>query len=164
MSKMPRLLLGFLLLLFVGQFVYYYPQLPATMASHFGVHGQPDGWASKSGFTILEAVILLFIIAGFALLPSLLERLPDSLINLPRKDFWLASHRRATTFAMFRTQFEWFSVGLLALFIAINQLVFQANLSQQNLLSNLAWLILGAFLLFTVLWLVNFVRLFRVPN
>jgi uncharacterized membrane protein len=148
---------------FVGQILYYYPNLPDRMASHFNGAGEPDGWTSKQNFLIFEAVILLLIIAEFSLLPLLIEKMPASLINLPNKTHWLSETNRNATFAVIRHYFEWFSVGLLALFIAVNEMVFRANLNKQPL-SNSIWIVLIVFLLLVGIWLVKFILRFRVKK
>jgi uncharacterized membrane protein len=134
------------------------------MASHFNAAGDADGWMSKNSFFIFEGGILLLILAEFTLLPYLIEKMPASLINLPNKDFWLAKERRTETFGAIRSYFEWFSILLLALFIAINQIVFRANLIQENLSPLAMWLILGAFFAFTIFWLVKFFRRFKIKK
>ena len=161
--SLSRSILAFLVISFIGQIIYYYPNLPEQMASHFNAFGEPDSWMSKSNFMIFEGVILFLIIAEFTLLPKLIEKTPTSLINLPNKDYWLADERRAETFSIFQHYFEWFSVGLLGLFIAINELVFRANLAKQNL-SNSDWIVLIAFLLFVAIWLVKFIRQFKISK
>ena len=155
--------LAFLVIGFIGQIIYYYPNLPEKITSHFNGFGEPDGWMSKSSFIIFEGVILFLIIAEFTLLPLLIEKIPDSLINLPNKNYWLANDRRAETFSAIRVYFEWFSVGLLGLFIAVNEMVFRANLNQQSL-SNSIWFGLIAFFLFVGIWLVKFLLRFKLPK
>lgn len=150
--------------IFLAQTVYYYSALPEKMASHFNAAGEADGWMSKNSFFIFEGGILLLILAEFTLIPYLIKILPASLINLPNKDFWLAKERRTETFAAIGEYFEWFSILLLALFIAINQLVFRANLKQENLSATAIWLILGAFFAFTIFWLVKFFRRFKIKT
>lgn len=155
--------MAFLVISFIGQLIYYYPNLPEKIASHFNSFGEPDNWMSKSSFVIVEGIILFLIVAEFTLLPLLIEKMPDSLINLPNKDYWLANERRATTFSFIQTYFEWFSVGLLGIFIAINEFVFRANLSQQNL-SNWTWIVLLTFLFFVGIWTFKLLRQFRIPK
>src|SRR5687768_4726464 len=121
--RTSRIIIYFLIGIFLAQSVYYYSALPEKMASHFNAAGEVDGWMSKSSFFIFEGGILLLILAEFTLIPFLIKILPDSLINLPNKDFWLAKERREETFAAIRDYFEWFSILLLALFIAVNQMV-----------------------------------------
>lgn len=140
-----KAILAFLVISFIGQIVYYYPNLPERMASHFNAFGEPDRWMSKSGFMIFESIILLLVIGEFTLLPSLIKNLPDSLINLPNKDYWLAAERRDKTFSILKRFFEIFSILLLMLFISVNEFVFRANLNRQEL-PNYVWLILLIFL------------------
>jgi uncharacterized membrane protein len=161
--SLSRIILVFLVIGLVGQILYYYPNLPDRMASHFNGAGEPDGWMSKQNFLIFEAVILLFIIAEFSLLPLLIEKMPNSLINLPNKDHWLSEENRTATFAVIRQYFEWCSAMLLALFIAVNEMVFRANLNKQPL-SNSIWMVLIVFLLLVGIWLVKFILRFRVKK
>ncbi len=150
--------------LFLAQSAYYYSALPEKMASHFNAAGEADGWMSKSSFFIFEGGILLLILAEFALIPYLMKILPASLINLPNRDFWLAKERREETFAAIGEYLEWFSILLLALFIAVNQLVFRANIARENLSSTAMLVILGAFFAFTIFWLVKFFRRFKIKK
>jgi uncharacterized membrane protein len=161
--RISRLILAFLIFGFVGQMLYYFPNLPQLMASHFNSLGEPDGWMSKTSFLIFEMVILFIIIGKFTLLPWLIEKIPNNLINLPNKEHWLAPERRAETFNILRVYFEWFSVGLLSLFIVVNEMVFRANLNRENL-SNAVWIVLVAYLLFVVVWVVKFILQFKIKK
>ena len=158
--RLSRMILFFLIGVFVSQCVYYYPNLPEIMASHFDGAGKPNGWMSKQSFFLLEVVILGFIILEFTFLPWIIGKMPNRLINMPNKEFWFAEERRTETINIIQHFFEWFSAGLLALFVSVNQLVFRANLTGENL-SSYSWLILGAFLFFVVIWLIKFLRRFR---
>ncbi len=131
--RLSRIILYFLISFFLAQMVYYYPVLPETMASHFGAFGQPDGWMSKRTFFLLEGLILIVIVLEFTLLPRLIGKMPMSLINMPNKEFWFAEERRSETLSIIKSYFEWFSISLLALFIAVNQMIFRANINRENL-------------------------------
>ncbi len=162
--SLVRTILYLLIGVFLAQIVYYYPNLPETVASHFNGLGEPDGWMSRQNCVIFEGVLLLIIIFEFTLLPLVIEKMPNSLLNLPNKNYWLSAERREATFGTIRNNFEWFSVALLSLFTAVNQLVFRANINRENLLSTEMWLIIGAFLAFTIIWLIKFIRRFRTQN
>lgn len=162
--RIARIIIYFLIGVLLAQCVYYYPSLPEKMASHFDAAGNADGWMSKSSFFIFEAVILLLIMAEFTLVPYIIKMSPRSMINLPNKDFWLAAERREETFAIIKTYFEWFSILLLMLFIAVNQIVFQANIAKQNLSPTAIWLVLGVFFALVIYWLVKFIGRFRMKN
>ena len=161
--RLSRMILFFLLGVFVAQCVYYYPNLPAQMASHFNGAGEPNGWMPKNGYFLFLIGVLLFIFIQLTFLPASIGKLPNSLINLPNKEYWLSEERRSETINVFRHFFEWFNAALIALFIGINQLVIRANLNRE-ILSSQSWLILGAFLIFVVVWLVKFYKRFKVEN
>lgn len=152
------LLIGF----FVAQIGFYYPNLPERMASHFNQAGEANDWTSKNSFVVFEAILLLFILSEFILLPLIIEKSPDSLINLPNKEYWLAAERRAETFRVMKIYFEWLAIGLLGLFISINQMVFKANINQENLSALTMWLIIGAFLVYVFVWMIKFIRQFKI--
>lgn len=160
--RTSRIIICFLVGVFLAHCAFYYSALPEKMASHFNGFGEADAWMLKTNFFIFEGVILFFILAEFTLIPYLIKISPDSLINLPNKKYWLAKERREETFSAIGEYFEWFAILLLCLFIAINQLVFRANLLKENLSPLAMWLILGAFFAFTIFWLVKFLRRFKI--
>jgi len=161
--RLSRMILFFLIAVFVSQCVFYYPNLPPEMASHFGAHGEPNGWMSKEFYFAFMTFVLGLIVLQFAFLPNLIEKMPLSLINMPNREFWFAEERRGETIGTIRNFFEWFSAALLGLFIGINQLAIRANLNGENLSSGI-WLILGAFLIFVAVWLIKFYRRFRIEH
>lgn len=157
------MILFFLIGVFVAQCLYYFPNLPSVMASHFDGTGEPNGWMPKQSYFAFMTVILGLIVLEFTLLPYLIGKMPRRLINMPNKDYWFAEQRRPETVEIIRHYFEWFSAALLALFIGINQLVFLANINRENLSSQI-WLILIAFFVFVIVWLIKFYRRFRIEN
>lgn len=156
------------LLFFIGvlaaQSLYYFPNLPDLMASHFDAFGRPNGWMSKNTYFLFEFVLLVLMIGNFSLLPSIIGLLPDRFINIPNRNYWLAPERRIASFEKLKIHFEWFSVLLLTLFIAVNQIVFKANISKQNLSSEGIWAILLTFIALTVIWSVVLLSRFRLPR
>ncbi|MEZ5344543.1 MAG: DUF1648 domain-containing protein [Pyrinomonadaceae bacterium] len=159
-----RKLLIILVIAFCAHCSYYYPLLPPTLASHFDGHGNPNGWMSKPYFFALEGVLLGIMIAISLLMPKILEKSPNKWINLPNREYWLAEERKPFTIEMIGRYHEWFSAALLVLFIAVNQLVFQANIVKQPLPSGPMWTLLISFFVFVGVWLVMFYRKFRIPE
>jgi uncharacterized membrane protein len=156
-----RVFIFALLLFFLGQTLYYSPQLPERIASHFNFHGEPDAWMSKSGFFTFQFGLLAFVCGLFFCISYFLPKMPRSLINLPNKDYWLAPERRAETFRVLRDKIETFQIPLLILFVILNQLTIRANLTGENL-SSASWLVLGAFLLYTIVWAFGLNKNFKI--
>ena len=94
MKPSLTIILG-LIALALLQAVFYYPQLPDTIATHFAGNGEPNGWSSKSTFFLLMIGIMVFI--GISLGPSVLWLWQPGLVNLPNRDYWLAPERNEQT-------------------------------------------------------------------
>ena len=163
MLKMPRPILLLLIILFIGQLAYFYPQLPEKVASHFNGGGQPDNWSSRNSFVIFTAIFGLFATCFSTLIMLLIENAPVSLLNLPNKEYWLTGERRESSLRLIRQRFEWLSVGMLALINAVIYMTMQANIHKEPLSSNIWFLIIG-FFVFVVVWIISFVMRFRIPN
>lgn len=146
---------------YLGHLVYYYPRLPERIASHFNHLGEPDGWMSKANFMIFEVVLLAFVLGLFRLISFSFEKMPISLINLPNKEYWLAPERRSETFRVLKENLETLQIALLAMLVSINQMAFRANIDRENL-SPASWLVIGAFVIFTIIWTVKLNRKFKI--
>lgn len=158
--SLSKVILILLVAGFIGHIFYYYPNLPEQMATHFNAKGEADSWMSKSGFVLFESALLFLIVAKFTFLPFLMAKLPNSLVNLPNKDYWLSEEKKAETFSIISQYFDWFSIGLLSLFIVINDLVFRANINKQNL-SDFIWIPLVVFLIFVGIWTIRLILRFK---
>src|SRR3954468_21478203 len=104
----PALILGLLYLCFLGYLISSAPQLPDRVATHFGAGGEPDGWMSRSSHLLFMGVFglafPLFVVGLF----FILRFLPDSGLNIPHRDYWLAPERRSETFAYLFRHSLWF--------------------------------------------------------
>ncbi len=158
--RLARFLLVALLLVIALQVAYYAPRLPDTVASHFGAGGQPDGWSSKTELFVVYGVVAVVTVAPFLLLPLLLRRIPDNLINLPRKDYWLAPERREETFRVITVYLLWLGNGTLMFLAHVMGVAMAANLEPEPRLGDTFWWSFGLYMAFVVLWLVAFIRHF----
>ncbi len=144
------------------QLVYYYPQLPTVVASHFNSAGIPNGWQPKGAFFSIYCGVILLMIIIFPGTAFFLDRIPDSLINLPRKEYWLAPERREETFSFINRQMLTYGNATLIFLVAVFHLAIKANLTTQKQLPSTSMLLmLGAYLLFSLLWTVRFILKFK---
>jgi len=158
--KLRHTIMVFLVAGLVLHTVYYYPLLPTTLASHFNRAGEPDAWMGKSAFLVFEGILICVLLLEFLALPWLVERMPDRLINLPNKAYWLAPEHRSRAFAIFRKYFQWFGIALLTLLFCVSHLVFRANITRTELDKSI-WLFLAVYFVFVVIWLVKFILVFK---
>ncbi|MEI8210929.1 MAG: DUF1648 domain-containing protein [Planctomycetota bacterium] len=130
MSKVQSILLfatAITVLIGLSLQAYYWPQMPARMATHFGMNGQPNGWMSRSVATLFQCVlqaVMPFVFIGIA---WTLPRFPNSMINLPNKEYWLAPERRAATLGHMTNMLMGISLAVSIFIAVIAHLVFEAN-------------------------------------
>lgn len=159
--RLALLVLLALLVIVAVQIAYYAPRLPATVAAHFTAGGAPDGWSSKTELLVLYVAIVLLVVLSFATLPLVLPRIPESVINLPHKDYWLAAVRREETFRDLGARMLWFGDATLMLVSHLMGVTLATNLTPHPRLGQAAALWpLVLYLAFTAVWLVSLLRHF----
>ena len=144
------------------QMLYSCPLMPERMASHFDGTGNPDGWQSRSAFFGFSLGVVLAVVCCFRVLPSLLHRFPDALVNIPNKDVWLAPGWRKDTFALLEDRMVLFGNATFLFLMAVMQLVIQANLAPASRMSAGAiGGLMAAYLFFIIAWIAGLLRRFR---
>ena len=134
---------------------HYLPLVPDPMASHFGLSGRPNGWSSHFRVIVGLSVLVLLFAAIFAA-TFFFSRVPDRLINLPHKTYWLAPERREATLLYLSAWLRWFLLLTLAFVTLVVGLTFRANLSTPPQLSVAA---LGLLVIYFVVALTTVVCL-----
>lgn len=94
MSRLLKILWPLSVAALVVQAVYYYPLLPERIASHFDMKGNPNGWSSKESFLVLWYLMIVFLNVWVPLVGVLVRKLPPSMINIPHREYWLATEER----------------------------------------------------------------------
>jgi len=152
-KALPRLFL-LVVALAIVQITVQMRSMPPLLATKFDMDGTPVAWMTAGAVEILEFGLLSLFVIGFWLLPRVFAHRPDTYWRIPNKDFWLAPERRSGTIEALRGLISWMGVVVLLLFMAVSQLVFDANdRSPPRLASDaLIWLLLS-FLFFIVLWI-----------
>jgi uncharacterized membrane protein len=146
-----------LILVSIAQSLYYFPLLPDQVASHFGPNGQPNGFSSKTTYTWSMLGVNVGIAAMLLGLAKTIKYLPNSLINLPHKDYWLHPDRRASSLQFVEMNLLGVAASTLCLFIAIAHLTFDANMRQAGLSPRYLGVIIALFVFSTtgnVIWLL----------
>jgi serine/threonine-protein kinase len=139
-------------------------RLPDRVATHFDIHGKPNGWMTKSQhlkFTIGVGVGTPLIVLGVFVF---VRRMKGWGLNIPNKDFWLAPERREATFDFLIRHGFWLAALMIAFHAALFEAVVIANASRPVLLpaTQMAWLT-GIFVALLGIWLATLVLRFRRP-
>lgn len=156
----PWLLLAAIAVLAVAQIAYHHSQLPEPMASHFDPSGQPDGWMSRPVFYAIHLGLLSLVSLVPALISRALPRLPDSLIQVPRKAYWLAPERRAASVRFLQEELGWIAVAAGGGLVLVAELVFEANLAGDPLDVVKLWGVIAIILTGVALVIVRLLRRF----
>ena len=147
----------------VLQTLYYYPQLPEVVASHWDGLGAPNGWSSRFGFFGVYLGIVILLAGVFIYLPGWGMKRGRRSLNLPNAEYWLAPERIEQTRAMIQHQLTIMAVVHLALAIVVMQLAIQANFEPGASLDGSIFWILIVYFIFLIVWLVRFMLRFRKP-
>lgn len=121
------------------QHAWYWQQSPNRVATHFDIHGKPDNWMDKTSATLLILAVQLglpLLLVGTA---ALIESIPNSLINIPHREYWLQADRRSQSLAYVRRLVTWIAVLASVFMMLVSHLVYVANRTGNNL--QLGWLI-----------------------
>ena len=145
------------------QSAFYYPQLPATVASHWGASGDADGWSSRSVFFAIYLSMVALVAVVFILIPHWTGRRGAMRMNIPNRDYWLAPERAQATKAFFRRQMLILGIAHLALAIYTVQLAIIANLRESGRLDDSIVWALGLYFAFLAGWLLHLILHFRKP-
>ncbi len=139
--------------------------LPEQAAVHFGASGAADGWGSRDTLTGLFVVMNTVLFVVFLSGPRLAFRLPDDMISLPNRDYWLAEDRRERAIEIMSGLAYEFGAATLVYTAFVMVLTVHANHRQPPALDNTTFLVgLGAYLLYSAWWCVRLVRSFRKPD
>ena len=160
-----RLLFACAIIIAIMEAIYFYPRIPDRMAIHFNATGTADGWGPKLQFFETFGLIFNMIALLFWGLPLLLRRVPDSMINLPNKDYWLAPERKQQTLDRIVNQLLGFGAMTLLLLDAVFYLCLRANLADKPALSaDWMWGLLIVFITINIFWIIAMLRSFRLPK
>jgi uncharacterized membrane protein len=147
--------------IFVLLFAFSSSSLPPTVATHFDGYGRPNAWMRSSSY------LTFFIAFGIGLpviivaLFYMVRWLPAGLINIPRRDFWLASERAPETQRYLLARGLWLACMMLLFMLGVHFAVVRANqLAPPRLAPQSILVPAGLFITALVIWIVTFLRHF----
>ena len=121
------------LLLLIWQGYTSYSRLSERLATHFDASGNPNGWSSREGFFRLWYLTIFGMNAAWllalALTPRMLRSRFRRTVNIPNKDYWLATDERIEQYARLSNTLV-FGISFLIniLFAAIYHSIIQSNI------------------------------------
>lgn len=105
--------------------------LPDTMASHFAASGEPNAFMGRAGFFWVMGLVGGGTVALLFAAPIFLRRLPPHMINVPHRDYWLATDaRRVEALDRLASYLGWMAMATAALVAVAIEFAVQANLER----------------------------------
>lgn len=112
--------------------------LPGTVASHFSLTGTANGFMAGPRYTALMIAVVTLVPLLCAWLGRWVKTLPDDLINLPHKAYWLAPERKAQTLGYLANWLQWCGIGVAVFLCYLHWVVVQGNMQTPSQLNPLA--------------------------
>ncbi len=153
----------FVVLMAVIQQLIYLPQLPAEVVSQYDLQGQPRAKMPKESFAMLMFGLTVGLPAFLGLLGANLHYLPNSLINVPHKEYWLAPERRTATLRDMEFMLAWMATSSALLIMGLSHLTYQANMANQGLDNTQFNVMLGFYLAFVLGLVLRSCLRYRLP-
>jgi hypothetical protein len=139
--------------------------LPAVVASHFDLAGYANGTMSRSSYLLFMALMMFGVPLLVVELNIILPRFVPRLIRIPARDYWLAPERRGETLASIATSGAFIACLIVAFMIALHLLVVEANArTPARIDSEALWMLIGSFVIATLVWQFLRWRRFRRPD
>ena len=139
--------------------------LPAVIATHFGPSGVAIGFMPRTLYVRFMLIFVVVLPLALNFLISRVLRLPNTRVNVPHRDYWLAPERRAVTVELLQRHMKFFGVLLAAFLCYVHWLVVQANRLALPALDNTRFAYgLSAFMVALITWTVVLRRNFRPPR
>ena len=154
-DRLPRAFFILLAACAAIYFSHYYPLLSGAIASHFDLHGNPNGWESKRTFFDIFAGLTLLSAALVFGLPRMIAITPKRLINLPNKEYWLGPAQWAASMEFLSAWFAWFGCAVYAVIVVVFDYAVQSNLHlPAGINPGRLWYMLVFFAAFSLVWTI----------
>ena len=138
--------------------------MPARVATHFGLDGQPDGWMSRAGFQRF-AIVFPCVLAAFCVgLGYSARYLDPSTLHVQNPEYWQQPAHYAEACDRLTEALAALSIAMVGLFALVWRLVVRAQrFSPPRMDPKGLALATIPFMVFLAGWLVWLSSLFRLP-
>jgi uncharacterized membrane protein len=163
MSKLRTAASLFFLLsaIFILALAFSASYLPPTVATHFDGAGRPNAWMRSSSYVAFFIAFGVGLPVVIVMLFYAVRWLPVGLINIPRRDFWLARERAPETHRYFLASGLWLACVMLLFMLTVHFAVVRANeLPRPRLAPQSILVPMGIFITALVIWIATFLRHF----
>jgi len=146
------------------QALFWRTRLPERVATHFDGAGNPNGWMGRDAALWFGLGMCVFLQCVFLGVGRLIRAVPDSMINLPDKDYWLAPERREATLARIEGMLRGMGLMVGCFVLAVQEASFRANRAPGQRLGGDAIVLIMGFLILELIWVVRFLAMWNAPR
>jgi Protein of unknown function (DUF1648) len=150
------------LMVFSVTFVIYTSyHLPGSVATHFNINNEADGWMTRNSYLLLILTLIISIPAVISVGISMLSQQFPHLINLPNRDYWLAPQRLDESLDFLASHGHRLGRLIIVLMTGLHYVVLVANRAEPPVLPQ-SWLmaILLGFVFALGIWVLALYRRF----
>lgn len=118
--------------------------LPPIVASHFDARGAANGFSPRGVYIGVMLAVAVGLPVLIPLSMRTLRGMPDRLINLPRRDYWLAPAHREEAIAALTSYGCVIGIAVSVFCVGVHLFVLNGNLAAEQALSPafIAWLVM----------------------
>lgn len=127
------------------QAAYFYPKLPDKIATHYGTDGASDNFSDKKTALIINIALISLMSAIFYGLSWLMKKVPDNLINIPNKAFWLSPENKPLMMKIISAFGIRIGIVTELFLLMLFQHIYSMNLSESRLNNRNFWIGLLAY-------------------
>ena len=118
----------------VVQSVYYYKLLPENVAVHYGGSGVANSWGNRQFLVTFNLATITVMLALFVTISLLIKHIPDDMINLPDKKYWLSNENREKTLFSIQNILLEMGSATIILLLAIFEIIYVTNVKNLDVL------------------------------
>ena len=149
----------------LAHIAYHRSLMSDIVASRFDTGGHPNDGSDRDTYMYVYVGTIVVMVLLFTNIARLTRRLPNHLINLPHRDYWLAPDRRADTFERISRIMGWMGLGNVIFVIALFDTIFRANRSRAHLeMGGEGWFLAGFYLVWMTVLVARYLREFGRPE
>ncbi len=164
-NNSPKLFFYLIIILSLIEAAYFYNLLPDKTAIHYNFKGQPDAWNSKTTIILINVGVVIFMALLFRVLIFFTRKIPEGLINLPNKYYWLAESRKEETYKVINDFLFWTVDITLLFFIFLFYLIYRANINNDSSIAPGIWIIMIVYIVALSVFTIKFYKYFnKVPG
>lgn len=121
--------------------------LPQEVPVHFDLNGEPDRFSGRAEFLWTMSGLVVGITTMMFFFCWVTPRIPESMVNIPNKEYWLAPERREASYQRIQSMLVWVGSFTTLLFSAIAFLSWMVGMKYLASISPWVWILVAVYMI-----------------